>query len=382
MNENRRESRNLTVCMVRNASHAISETFIDAHSENLPYNVVMLSGEIATHNDVTFSPKSILGLSWWKLERIVRSEGWRWKSTQSYRYAFKKFQPKVVVAHFGIAGVRVAKACKILNIPLIVYFRGYDAFVKNLVEENLEAYKALFHQAFALIAVSKGIARRLIDLGAPAEKVTYVASGVDGSMFELGDPAGSPPVFLAMGRFVEKKAPHLTVLAFYLALRECPNIQLRMIGDGPLLPVCRDLVRALELGKSVEFLGAQPHDRVRVELRGVRSFLQHSVEAINGDREGTPNSVMEAAASGLPVVATRHEGIEDVVIEGETGFLVDERDVHAMACRIVKLATDPALAASLGQRGRAHVCENFSRKRSLRVLSELIDKAVNRSESP
>jgi colanic acid/amylovoran biosynthesis glycosyltransferase len=88
--------------------------------------------------------------------------------------------------------------------------------------------------------------------------------------------------------------------------------------------------------------------------------VQHSVVASDGNSEGMPNSILEASASGLPVVATRHAGIPEVVLDGETGFLVEERDVEGMARQMARLVMEPALAEELGRAGRKRMQESFS----------------------
>jgi glycosyltransferase involved in cell wall biosynthesis len=116
-------------------------------------------------------------------------------------------------------------------------------------------------------------------------------------------------------------------------------------------------------------------------MREVRAFVLHSVTTSEDDVEGTPVAVLEAGAASLPVVSTRHAGIKDVVIHGETGFLVDEGDVQGMACYMVELARDPGLAARLGQRAREHVCENFSMEKSLTTLWGIIEGVLPRDGS-
>jgi glycosyltransferase involved in cell wall biosynthesis len=100
--------------------------------------------------------------------------------------------------------------------------------------------------------------KRLVSLGAPAAKVHYNPCGVDCSTFTPSDPAAAPPVFLAVGRLVEKKGPLLTLQAFALVRRVHPEALLRMIGDGPLLGECQTLIRRLGLGEAVTMLGQQP----------------------------------------------------------------------------------------------------------------------------
>src|SRR5690606_23417476 len=128
-------------------------------------------------------------------------------------------------------------------------------------------------------------------------------------------------------------APHLTLHAMKLVLDQVPEARLRMIGDGPLLGTCQDIAQALAIDHAVTFLGACPHEQVFAEMQSARAFVQHSVVSRDGNSEGTPNSVLEASAAGLPVVATRHAGISDVIADNGTGFLVVERDVQGMAAR-------------------------------------------------
>src|SRR5690606_14972407 len=122
---------------------------------------------------------------------------------------------------------------------------------------------------------------------------------------------------------------------------------------------------ALKIDHAVTFLGNLGHDSVCAEMKNARALVQHSIRATNGDSEGTPNAIMEAGASGLPVVSTRHAGIPDVVIEGTTGFLVDERDTDAMAVHMLTLAQNPNLAAKMGQAARLRIIDGFSMQRSI-----------------
>jgi glycosyltransferase involved in cell wall biosynthesis len=100
------------------------------------------------------------------------------------------------------------------------------------------------------------------------------------------------------------------------------------------------------------------------------------LRAADGDSEGTPVAVLEASACGLPVVSTRHGGIIDAVIDGTSGFLVEEGDVEAMAEHMLRLVRDPGLAATLGAAGRRHIVDNYSAEKSLsRLRAVLLDAA-------
>ncbi|GAF72471.1 unnamed protein product, partial [marine sediment metagenome] len=250
-------------------------------------------------------------------------------------------------------------------------------YVNDVIESNRQQYGEMFEQAAAIIAVSRDMEQQLIKLGAPAEKIVYNAYGVDMKLFANASPEEAPPRFVAVGRFVEKKSPHLTLLAFSKLLDAHPDARLTMIGDGPLFGLCRQLADALGISAKVEFTGFRDHEFVSRAMQKARAFVQHSVRSPNGDSEGTPVAVIEAQATGLPVVATAHAGIKDVVVDGKTGFLVKELDIDAMADSMLQVAEDPELAGQLGRCGRQRVLDHFSLEISLRRLARVIEKASN-----
>jgi glycosyltransferase involved in cell wall biosynthesis len=214
--------------------------------------------------------------------------------------------------------------------------------------------------------------KQLLDLGVSREKIHYNVYGVDTNLFRDGRPDKNPPTFIAVGRFVDKKAPQLTLLAFRKVLDRCSSARLIMIADGPLLESCRQIVHALKMTNAVEFLGPKKHNEVAKIMNGARAFVQHSVTTSHGDAEGTPVGVLEAGSSGLPVVSTRHAGIRDVVLEGKTGFLVDEFDVAGMAEQMIALVEQPERALELGRNARKHIEDNFSLEESINNLWRII----------
>jgi glycosyltransferase involved in cell wall biosynthesis len=317
-------------------------------------------------------PERVVHKTW----RIFSGVGLQRETTAAYIRAFKRYRPEAVLAEYGTTGVQTFEACQHLGIPLIVHFHGFDASERGTLKEHANTYPSLFAEAAAIIAVSRVMERRLVFLGASPEKVHYNPCGVDCEEFKGAEPAKAPPIFLSVGRFVEKKAPHLTLKAFAAVQRAVPDARLRMIGDGALLPQCRTLAKELRIDEFVTFFGTQGKSFVQKEMQNVRCFVQHSVTAPSGDSEGTPVGVLEAGASGLPVVSTRHGGIPDVVIDGETGFLVDENDVDRMAERMTRMATSPGLAETLGLRARKYIQDNFSSERSLGHLWSIIESAI------
>jgi colanic acid/amylovoran biosynthesis glycosyltransferase len=123
--------------------------------------------------------------------------------------------------------------------------------------------------------------------------------------------------------------------------------------------------RVSELGLEgrIQLLGTLPHEKIVDLLASAHIYTQHSITAPNGDQEGQPVSLVEASAMGLPIISTVHSGIPEVVLDGETGYLVAEHDVKAMGNRIAEVARDPSLWTRLGEAGRSHIERNFSLER-------------------
>jgi glycosyltransferase involved in cell wall biosynthesis len=366
----------LSVCVVTPYVPTASETFIRAHLEGLPARTVLVHGWRPSVGDrpALSLPTRIA----YKARRVLTGEGAQRETTAAYVRVFRRHRLDAVLAEYGTTGILTVAACREVGIPLIVYFHGFDASVRSVLQEHAEAYRTMFRQAAAIIAASRAIQGRLISLGAPADKVHYIPCGVDCRRFAGADPAAAAPVMLSVGRFVEKKAPQLTIQAFAEAYRAHPDSRLRMVGDGPLLDRCRELASRLVPDRAVTFLGTQPHEAVQAEMRRARGFVQHSVEAESGDCEGTPVGILEAGASGLPVISTRHGGIPEVVVEGETGLLVDEKDVPGMAAHMIRLIREPDLAAQLGLAARRRVEALFTMERSLGQLWSVIRSCVTR----
>jgi colanic acid/amylovoran biosynthesis glycosyltransferase len=354
--------------------------------------VTLLYGEVPHRDGRSLRSDSLVNRLYGKGKSLLSGQYVRSDVTANYLRAFHELKTTAVLAEYGMAGVLVMEACRRANIPLFVHFHGFDASVKSVLEKQRTNYQILFKLCSGIIVPSRTMKNQLVSLGAPLTKIFCNPYGVDCNLFKAADIEHSPPVFLGVGRFVEKKGPHLTILAFAKLLQGAPRAQLRMIGEGPLLGPCKDLVHSLGIGESVVFLAAQSHDRVRQEMQQARAFVQHSVQALSGDSEGTPVSIIEAGASGLPVVSTRHAGIPDVIAEEETGFLVDERDVAGMANHMRRLALHADLASTMGIAARKRVLAHFSLDQSIQRLWTIIvqssagaptvDSGVNAADVP
>jgi len=271
-------------CIITPYLPSPSETFIRAHAERLPGRIILIHGWPPSIGDRPI-------LSWTRrgLQKVWHTfAAGDSPTTAAYLKAFRRYRPAVVLAEYGTTGALVLPACRRAKIPLVIHFHGFDASVRAVLQENAKTYPTMFHEAAGVVSVSRTMHQRLITLGASPERLHYNPCGVDCRQFAGADPAAALPTFLAVGRFVEKKAPQQTLRAFAEVYRRFPSAELRMVGDGPLLQECRRLTRELLIEAAVTFLGTQPPSVVQEEMRRARCFVQHSVEASPGDCEGTP----------------------------------------------------------------------------------------------
>lgn len=377
--ERKKESRHLPrIAIIQPSLNVASETFIRAHGARLPGVAAIIDYHTGFP---AIGGRPVLSVHWLhrarrKLVRMILRRNWAWEFDRICKVALRRCKADVVLAEYGTTGIRILDACRRTNIPLVVHFHGVDASKYDVIQDNAAGYKRMFMLAAAVVAVSRAMERQLLDLGCPREKLVYIPCGVDCSKFSGADPSTAGLQFVAAGRMVEKKAPHLTLAAFALVQKAYPEARLRFIGDGELLNLCKSLADAFGIKHSVTFLGAQSHEVVRQEMMCARAFVQHSITARNGDSEGTPVAVLEAGAMGLPVIATRHAGIADVVSHGETGLLVAEHDVANMEEYMRQLAREPAFAAELGHNAAAHIRRYYSMEQSIGRLALLLDAAA------
>jgi glycosyltransferase involved in cell wall biosynthesis len=371
--------------------NVITESFIRAHIEGLYENTIEIWGSPRPlfHGEGTailpavgsMAAKALvfgLGLDSLRASAAVARRTPTSQLDRSLADFLQQSRVDVVLAEYGPTGVEVMNACERARTPLVTHFHGYDAYHSETLDRFRDAYRQLFDRCYRLVAVSHHMVDQLVELGASPDRVTYIPYGVDTVSFDGGRPGAVPPLFLALGRFVEKKAPELTLDAFSVVHADEPRSRLVMLGDGPLRVDCIEHVRSLGIGSAVQFPGSVNHDAVVVWMQKARCFVQHSRRAANGDCEGTPLAILEASSCGLPVVSTRHAGIPEAVREGEGGFLVEEGDVDGMADRMLRLARDPDLAATMGAVGRAHVKAHYSSEKSLGNLrTTLVEAALD-----
>jgi len=356
--------REQVVMVLAPTGQSITETFVRANLNGLPFKIVAYFGDEYTIN----RPWACLyGIAIFVSKVLTRLRWLRMAELPAALVTFgliRLHRPNLVLVEFGFEAVRVMRACAWCDVPLVVHFRGSDASAESRLGMLRNRYRRLFSIASGVIVKSAPMAKTLIALGARPERLLISASGANPKLFYGSNPAANSGIFLAVGRFVPKKAPLLTIQAFAQLSQEsysfASSAQLWMVGDGPLLNEARQLVAELGMQEQIQLLGSRDQADVAMLMRRAFAFVQHSLVAKDGDSEGNPVAIMEAQLSGLPVIATIHAGIPEVVLDGQSGYLVPEGDVSGMARAMASLLLDPELASQMGRSGRARVLENFT----------------------
>jgi len=282
-----------------------------------------------------------------------------------------------VLAEFGPLGCWIAPAARAYGVPLFVYFRGYDASSRLRSPRTVRAYRRLMGQIDGVFAVSAFLLDNLRQVGVVHPNSVVLPSGVDVTRF--GSRSKDPNLVAAVGRLVDKKCPELTIQAFASAAAGRPALRLEMVGEGPARERCEALARTLGVGERVQFHGARDHAFVADLLSRARVFMQHSVTSPRGETEGQPSSIQEALAASAVVVATRHAGIPELVIDGETGWLVDEHDGDAYAAALARVLDDPARADRMAAAARRLAEERLDTRRLQARMEAVITRAIERT---
>ena len=282
-----------------------------------------------------------------------------------------------VLVHFGDVGVTWLPVAAVARRPLAVFFHGYDATALPLVKPGF--YTQLFASGAALLTNGPFLKSRLIAAGAPEERISIVRLAAPPELAEQPMPDLSAPRIVTIARLTAKKGIDDSIAAFAHAqsvLRR--EWRYEIIGQGELRDPLTDLAAVAGVAPLVDFRGVLSHSQALHALREASMFVLASKAAPSGDSEGTPVAVIEAATLGVPVVATRHAGIPDLLPPdaAERGFLVPEGDVHALSAAIARLAADVGLRRDWAGRCRAHACANFSAGAHLdALLSAVRDRA-------
>ncbi|MGE5620955.1 MAG: glycosyltransferase [archaeon] len=291
--------------------------------------------------------------------------------------------PSLIHAHMGYEAARWLKFVKRFNIPLITTFYGLDISQLGRVPKWRRRYQDLFEYGVTFLAEGSHLKKQLVDLGCPSDKVIVQHLGVNVEAYipkkiELNN---RKRIVLQVSTFREKKGIEYSLEAIAIARESYPDILFRLIGKGDNQEAdnrIKRIIHKLHLENNVELMGALPYGRTIEEMSNCDIFIHPSVTASNGDNEGgAPVGVIEASALGLPVVATFHADIPEVILNNKTGYLVEERNSEALALKILQLLNSPEKMKEFGESGRSHILRNYNLSIQINKLTKIYENVIN-----
>lgn len=325
---------------------------------------------------------------WWPLPRI----GWQMvtRDPRPYQRLLGSRRPTLIHAHFGVEGVYALPLARRLKIPLVTTFHGFDATLSTAVLlcspawANYPLFRhRLARQGDLFLCASSFIRDRVLALGFPEARTRVHYIGVDCRAIRPRDPAEETPTILHVARLVDVKGTRHLIRALGTLAPRHAKAELVIIGDGPLMRPLQALAGSLGLERRMRFLGALPHAEVLEWMRKAALLVLPSVRTSTGRVEGLGMVLLEAAATGVPVIGSRLGGIPEGVIDGRTGFLLPERDADALGRRIGDLLDDAGMRLRMGGEARSLVERQFDIQRQTGMLEDFYDGVLSgRGGSP
>jgi glycosyltransferase involved in cell wall biosynthesis len=370
-----------SVLVFRDTVGARSESFIQRQysgfSRLKPFYVGAKRGPLAPRDALILAAPGPFG---WPQRLAFRHLG---RIPAKLERAVTERRPEVIHAQFGLGGALALPIAARTGLPLVVTFHGGDAtkdkhFRRRAISPTIfqRRQRALIDRTELFLCVSAFVRDTLIARGFPERKLEIHYLGIDIPQNLTLPPAGVGNTVLFVGRLVEKKGIDTLIDAFALARSEEPALELVIVGDGP--DRSRLTKRAAAAGVRARFQGWADAREVQIAMRRALLLAVPSRTAAGGDAEGLPTVLMEAMALGVPVVATAHAGIPEIVSDGVNGLLVPEANAAALAQAILAIKRDPELAGRMRGEAYADVRARFDARRQSMLLEQRLIEVVGR----
>ncbi len=276
--------------------------------------------------------------------------------------------------YFGNNGLFWLPLLRMRTIPTLVSFHGADVQVNVCSAAAKRLFRELFASCALVLARSDSLASALQELGCPSNKLRIQRTGIPLDTFRYfarERPKDGNWRLLQACRLIGKKGLELTLRAFARFLKRYPKAILTIAGEGPLRGPLDKLATDLQLAHSINFAGFVDQPNLLNLYQNSDIFLHPSEQTPNGDREGIPNSLLEAMATGLPCIATLHGGIPEAITHLESGILVPESDLTGLENWLERLTADEDLRNSLGKRAARTIQEKFNLTVQIANLEEI-----------
>lgn len=289
-------------------------------------------------------------------------------------------QADLLHVYFGHTGVHLLPFLRRWPKPAVVSFHGMDVQTRADrpgYETNL---RALLAEIPLVLVRSESLRDRVLDLGADPAKVRINRTGIPLDAFPMAvrvRPADGAWHLVQACRLIEKKGLTVSLRAFARLVSVCPAARFTIAGEGPLRESLERLAGELGVSDRVDFAGFMDQAGLRDLYHRAHVFVHPSQLTADQNQEGIPNSMLEAMATGLPVLATLHGGIPEAVRHGATGWLVPERDEDGLFESMKRLTGEPGLWEAMGRAAAADVREQFEHSAQIARLEGFYDEALS-----
>jgi colanic acid/amylovoran biosynthesis glycosyltransferase len=276
-----------------------------------------------------------------------------------------------VHAHFaGMAARTAFWIAKFFPITFSFTAHANDIFAPRKFEIGLDKLV----EAARVVVTETDYAEKFLRERFPerADRIHRIYNGLTLAEFGRATFSSDPALIVAIGRLIAKKGFANLIHASALLVDRERSFRCEIFGDGPLENQLRAQIEELGLQERVQLLGAKPQPEIKERLANASVFVMPSMPEADGGMDNLPTVIMEAMATGLPVVSTRIGGIPEMVIDNQTGFLVQPEDAVALAGAIERVTNDRSLGRKLGQAGYERSQKLFSIEKNVRELYALL----------
>ncbi|SEF52673.1 Glycosyltransferase involved in cell wall bisynthesis [Bryocella elongata] len=377
-----------TVLVYHNELLPFSATFIRTQAAALQRYQAAFAGIFPTRRDslpLNLSKPPVLLTHDQSLPSRLRRRAYKEYGIGGRRFLreLARLEPALIHAHFALDAVTAMRIAHELQIPLVTTLHGYDVTIRDeqLAKDAdgriyLRQRDELYERTAHFFTSCDYIQQRARERGFPAAKMETLYSGHEMSKFDRPEVERNRNLIVYIGRLVEKKGCAYLLRAAASAAERCPDIELAIIGQGPLREELEALAK--ELGVRASFLGPllnpEPGNDVIDWLARARLFCMPSITASDGNTEGQPAVFVEAHGMGTPAVSFATAGIGEAVLQGETGLLAPEKDIPALADAMVELLSNDELWSRFSARARTWTAERFD----IRKLNVQLENAYER----
>ncbi len=294
----------------------------------------------------------------------------------------------IVHCQFGPNGIKALNFREIglLKGRLITSFHGFDINEKAFLSwpshySRKGLYRDLSKECEIFTVSSIFSKQTVVNLGIPAQKIEVLPVGLDTKKFIRDQNTivpTAPPIVLTVSRLVPFKGLEYSMLTIKNLIPDFPSLKYHILGEGEERPTLEKLIRELGLEKNVFLHGAATQEQVLAFYNRAQVFLLSSIEAEDGEVETQGLVVQEAQSMELPVVVSNAGGTPEGLIDGKTGFVVPQKDVHGMTVKLRTLLQNPTLRDAMGKAGRAFVVERYDNKVQHQKLMQLYQALLHK----